>query len=506
MALIKCIECGKEISDKATACPNCGCPVSSVKEEKTIPVQSKQKEHHKHRPRKAKVLLIVAVALVAVLVAVIVSSAFSRYNWNDVKLRTLLPEPESKWGDLSTNRDDYLSLYVHRLSPEDFNTYISACVDKGFSVDAVKEDKSYDAFNIDGYKLELYYRESDKEMRICVDAPMEMGVIQWPDSKIAKLLPIPDSTEGLIERDDEKGFEIYLKNVSKADLESYLSECKADGFTLNYDKQDNYYYAQNAEGYQLTAEYKGCNVVYISVIEPQRTLELQFVSTNSKCDVEVRVDDSYECTVDHGESETRTVKLGLGKHIIRVENDDNDEVYAYYEIDVTKDEHIKFEVKCTKDNIQINLYGQLEEEQESVDVKPETDKKEETQGTNKTVTSKKVKSITEEILEEDLGNSVKITKLYFNEELQGCYVEFEAKNAKDAAAVHFDTGKIDYKSEFNYYSERAKKLRAETPIDEQALHECNQKILNSSYAEWNFAITVMENNGETTKNGWEKIK
>ncbi len=30
MGLIKCTECGKEISDKATACPNCGCPVRSV--------------------------------------------------------------------------------------------------------------------------------------------------------------------------------------------------------------------------------------------------------------------------------------------------------------------------------------------------------------------------------------------------------------------------------------------------------------------------------------------
>jgi hypothetical protein len=26
MALIKCIECGREISDKAAACPQCGCP------------------------------------------------------------------------------------------------------------------------------------------------------------------------------------------------------------------------------------------------------------------------------------------------------------------------------------------------------------------------------------------------------------------------------------------------------------------------------------------------
>ena len=29
MALIKCSECGKEISDKAPACPNCGMPLRS---------------------------------------------------------------------------------------------------------------------------------------------------------------------------------------------------------------------------------------------------------------------------------------------------------------------------------------------------------------------------------------------------------------------------------------------------------------------------------------------
>ena len=28
MALIKCPECKKEISDKAASCPNCGCPIA----------------------------------------------------------------------------------------------------------------------------------------------------------------------------------------------------------------------------------------------------------------------------------------------------------------------------------------------------------------------------------------------------------------------------------------------------------------------------------------------
>jgi len=30
MALIKCAECGKEVSDKAAACPGCGAPIAAV--------------------------------------------------------------------------------------------------------------------------------------------------------------------------------------------------------------------------------------------------------------------------------------------------------------------------------------------------------------------------------------------------------------------------------------------------------------------------------------------
>lgn len=36
MALIKCPECGKEISDKAGACPHCGCPIGNA----TQPIQN----------------------------------------------------------------------------------------------------------------------------------------------------------------------------------------------------------------------------------------------------------------------------------------------------------------------------------------------------------------------------------------------------------------------------------------------------------------------------------
>lgn len=39
MALIKCIECGKSISDRAATCPNCGCPVSEMSSTGTVRIK-----------------------------------------------------------------------------------------------------------------------------------------------------------------------------------------------------------------------------------------------------------------------------------------------------------------------------------------------------------------------------------------------------------------------------------------------------------------------------------
>ncbi len=39
MAMINCPECGKQISDKAAACPNCGCPIATMKDEKVVKIK-----------------------------------------------------------------------------------------------------------------------------------------------------------------------------------------------------------------------------------------------------------------------------------------------------------------------------------------------------------------------------------------------------------------------------------------------------------------------------------
>lgn len=58
MALIKCSECGKEISDKAENCPNCGCPVQNNVTENSTDIKNEQKS------KKGKVSGLSIVALV----------------------------------------------------------------------------------------------------------------------------------------------------------------------------------------------------------------------------------------------------------------------------------------------------------------------------------------------------------------------------------------------------------------------------------------------------------
>lgn len=71
MALIKCPECGKEVSDKASSCPSCGCPLATIattvsEQATTIETQSKKNNNVK------KVLpIIIGVVVVAIIGIVI---------------------------------------------------------------------------------------------------------------------------------------------------------------------------------------------------------------------------------------------------------------------------------------------------------------------------------------------------------------------------------------------------------------------------------------------------
>lgn len=68
MALIKCKECGHEVSDRATACPNCGCPIAGETPEAQNDVIEAEPVYYEEEESTNKWLYVIIGVLVAIII------------------------------------------------------------------------------------------------------------------------------------------------------------------------------------------------------------------------------------------------------------------------------------------------------------------------------------------------------------------------------------------------------------------------------------------------------
>lgn len=272
------------------------------------------------------------------------------FSWTNLILGEVIPQPESDVSEIITNTESSLSVCINRTSTDDFYDYINACKDKGFITDAEQLTSSYEAYNESGYKLYMYYTESDNEMQIDVDAPVKYGELKWSDSGLGKLLPTPVSKVGEINKDDDKGFKAVVAETPIEAFKDYIKQCTEKGFSVDEIESEKSYDAKNTDGYKLSVKYTGNNVMSISLEEPEYQVNIEVECTEnlifSKYDVDVYVDDSLAGTLSHGATETYSVTLTKGTYTIKFVNAENDDVTGTVKIDVTKDEEYKFKISC----------------------------------------------------------------------------------------------------------------------------------------------------------------
>lgn len=110
MALIKCIDCGKEVSDRAKVCPNCGCPIecsvvntakenvlmdnienhdsedSTISDETALSYEESSQSNNNESKNKKKWFVIggiVAIIVIVIIIAVSISNKNSNNTYND---------------------------------------------------------------------------------------------------------------------------------------------------------------------------------------------------------------------------------------------------------------------------------------------------------------------------------------------------------------------------------------------------------------------------------------
>lgn len=244
-----CRNCNTTISANAKICPSCG---------------AKNKKPFYQRGWFVVLAVIVVIGIIGAIGGG-GGSKGEKFEWSDIELSNILPEPTSSVGKILSNSDEHLSIYIHKISKDEYNDYLDECQSIGFTVESDKSENNYNAYNEAGYELSLWYNDRDKELHIDLDAPMEMGTLQWPTSEIASLLPVPKSTVGTVSRESSDGFLIYVGGTSKDDYAAYVDECSARGFSIDYDRGDTFYYANNAEGYRISLRYQGNNVMSVEI-------------------------------------------------------------------------------------------------------------------------------------------------------------------------------------------------------------------------------------------------
>lgn len=305
------------------------------------------------------VALILAIVLVVPYASVfrVDNGNAEKFKWSDIVLSDVVPEPTSLFGEIISNTDTYLSVHIYKTSKADYGSYIEACKSNGFTVDANESSNSFSAYNVSGYTVSLYYNESDSKMHITVNAAKEYGALVWPESEMASMIPIPASTTGEISKDDETGFHAYVSNTSIDEFKSYIASCDDMGFTIVANDTDKTYSAKNSEGFTLSVEYQGNNVISISVDMPEYevTIKVECVENwvFSKYDVDILIDDQKEVTHKHGTDADYVLRLKAGKHTITFAEAGSSSVNGSATFDVSGDMEASYKIACYNDKVTV---------------------------------------------------------------------------------------------------------------------------------------------------------
>jgi hypothetical protein len=261
-------------------CPECG-----AKAKNAVPAVPERHAPHLFKPKnKKKKKIPFLCKLLLILLLVLFTGTFALVScsnkdktekivWDDLILHEMLPQPSKNKGEIHTNTSQKLWIEIANISDNEYEAYIEACKEEGFTIEEETSSYSYTAFNAEGYKLSLKHFSSDSDMDIELEAPMQKGTITWPDSAAANQLPKPKSKTGKFTYEYEDNFRVYISDTSKEDYEEYIASCKSKGFSVGYSKSDNSYSAENESGWYVYIAYEGNNVMSISIDPPEEKEE-----------------------------------------------------------------------------------------------------------------------------------------------------------------------------------------------------------------------------------------
>ncbi|MBO4749666.1 MAG: hypothetical protein J5546_05065 [Lachnospiraceae bacterium] len=211
-------------------------------------MKSKFKKTGEDKFRKIKTGCFIAVGVLVIFwIAMVMNDGDSpriggeEKTWPTQGLGSELPQPGGKLKSATSSTYGF-SGYVANTTKADFDAYVDACKEAGYTVDAQELDGEYTAYHeTTDNKLNVHRYESGGDMYIKVENAIVMND-KWPTSEIASLLPNPEVETCCIASMDKTHLEVYVGDMTHDQFIEYLAECERAGIEGRYDKASENFY------------------------------------------------------------------------------------------------------------------------------------------------------------------------------------------------------------------------------------------------------------------------
>ena len=180
--------------------------------------------------------------------------------WPDSEIASMLPVPKSTTGEITQDDEKGFAAYVSDTPIEEYNAYVAACADKGFTVEASESEKSYSAKNNDGYQLSVSY-QGNGVMSISVDEPeyavsLEIECVEnLLFSKYDVDVYVDDSMQGTISHGTTETYNLNLtKGVYEIKFVSAEDDEVTGGVSIDIYQDESLKYKISCTSSQISVE------------------------------------------------------------------------------------------------------------------------------------------------------------------------------------------------------------------------------------------------------------
>lgn len=140
--------------------------------------------------------------------------------------------------------------------------------------------------------------------------------VTWPTNELVMQLPKPENLYGEITRETEGSFEVLIAKETKADYTKYVEACMSAGFSVDYTKATDYFWANNENGYSLRVSYdEDYKEMSIEITAPSKKAEstaLQEEEAESKAEEETPAATEEPLATEEPAAESEAEKTASG--------------------------------------------------------------------------------------------------------------------------------------------------------------------------------------------------